>query len=231
MEQMEPKLSEVARSDRAERRAYLAEMLSAVLLGLATVGAAYGAYQASLYDGKSLDSYSEALAKVSDASAKKLEALQGYTFDMITWMEWQSRIISASKEAGTQSLVDEEIANSIATDFMEERLKQALIWADEESTKQNKKVHPSESEVYGLTLFQEAFDAEEQSQVALDGARKANDLGDAFTLTTVLFTIAMFFAGIALVFKKDRMKFAMIGIAALLLVFTAIRFFSLPMAG
>lgn len=226
-------MEETASPDQAkkERHDYLAEVFSAIILGLATVGAAYGAYQASLCDGNSLDKYSDALAKVSDANSKRVEALQNFTFDMITWMEWQSRIISADKSQGAQSQVDEEVADSILSDFMEDRMKSALIWSEVESEKRKKVVHPTESDEYALELFTETFEAEEAGKAALEEARRSGSLGDQYTLTTVLFTISMFFAGIASAFKHHRVRFTMVTVAALMLALTAAKLATLPMAG
>lgn len=69
-----PSESNSATDAKVERRSYLIEMVTAILLGLATVGAAYAAYQASLYDGNSLDRYSEGISKSAEASGKQLEA-------------------------------------------------------------------------------------------------------------------------------------------------------------
>lgn len=216
---------------RTERRSYLIEVLTAIVLGLATVGAAFAGYQSSLYGGASLDQYNIGVAKTNDANAKMLEASQGYTFDMITWMEWQSRMISADKQDGAQAKLDGEIAKEIEDDFMEERLKEALIWSDKESEKKKTFVHPTESPEYAAALFAETFDLEDQSKRAIAGARRANETGDHFTLITVLFTIVLFFGGIATVFKHQPVKLAMLLMSVLLLCVTAVKLFMLPMAG
>lgn len=213
------------------KRGYIIEIVTAVVLGLATVGAAFAAYQASLCDGNTLDRYNEGIAKITESSAKQLEAAQSYTFDMITWMEWQSRKISADKQDGPQAKIDGEIAQEIEDDFMEERLKQALIWSDNETVKQKKYVHPTESPDYAMDLFADTFALQDESKKAIEQAKRANDLGDQFTLTTVLFTIVMFFSGIATVFKRDAVKMTMLVLATLLLVATAAKLFMLPMAG
>ncbi len=215
----------------SDRRGYLIEVVTAILLGLATLGAAYAAYQASLYDGNSLDRYSEAIAKTAETSGKQLEAQGGFTLDMITWMEWQSRVIASGSENSAQAKADEVIAQSIYDDFMEERLKDALDWSDKESKAQKKFVHPTESPDYGLALFSDAFENQEQATNAMKAARKANDIGDRFTLLTVLYTIALFFAGIATVFKRDPVKLALLGMGVALFLFTTAKLAMLPAAG
>lgn len=214
----------------AEKRAYLLEVLTAIVLGLGTTGAAYAAYQASLYDGNSLDAYTEGLLKSSDASKMTLEAQNNFTYDMITWMQWQGHIVAAEKLSGKEAEVEQALADSVATDFIEERLKLAMEWSDKESAKQGKFISPLESEDYALELFAEAFDTEAAMKATIEKARKANNTGDEYTLLTVLFTISLFFAGIATVFKRDPVKIALLGAGAVTLTFTAIRLFGLPPA-
>lgn len=216
---------------KAERRSYGIEVITAIVLGLATVGAAFAGYQSSLYGGESLDNYNIGVAKVSESNAKVLEASQGYTFDMITWMEWESRTISAEKQDGAQAKIDGEIAQAIEDDFMEERLKDALKWSSAETIKTKKFVHPTESPEYAMQLFGESFELQDSSKKAIDDARRANRTGDQFTLTTVLFTIVLFFGGIATVFRHVPVKLAMLVLSVALLGVTAVKLFSLPFAG
>lgn len=213
-----------------DKRAYLIEIVTAIVLGLGTTGAAYAAYQASLYDGNSLDAYTEGLLKSSEASKKTLEAQNNFTYDMITWMEWQGHIVASEKLSGKDAEVQQALADSIASDFIEERLKLAMEWSDKESAKQGKFVSPLESEDYAIELFAEAFEAEDGMKKTIETARKANGTGDEYTLLTVLFTISLFFAGIATVFKRDTVKLGLLGAGTALLIFTAIKLFGLPAA-
>lgn len=215
---------------RAERRSYVIELVTALVIGAATVGAAWATYQESLYSGQSLDQYNEGIAKLADSNTKNLEAAQGFTFDMITWMEWQNRTIAAEKLGGTEGRVEQEVADAILADFMEERMQTALVWAEEETKKQKKVVHPTDSDEYAVSLFGDTFQAREESEQAIAEARKASELGDQYTLATVFFTIVLFFAGIATVFKRDPIKLAMLIMAAILLIGTGIRLLGLPPA-
>ncbi len=204
-----------------ERRSYIIEILTAILLGLASIGAAYAAYQASLYDGNSLDKYSEGISKAGEASGKQLEAQGGFTLDMITWMEWQSRIIANGP--------NDVVAQSIYDDFMEERLKLALEWSEKES-KGKTYAHPMDSPDYAVELFSPAITVQETSAAAMAEARKANDTGDQFTFVTVLYTIVLFFAGIATVFKRDPVKLSLLVMGLALFVLSTFKLLQLPAA-
>lgn len=220
-----------AADKQLEKRETILEVVTAVVLGIATMGAAFAAYQSSLYNGSSLDHYSMSLVKSSSANAQTLEAAQNFTYDMITWLEWKSRQVSAAKGEGNQAKVDNEVAQTIERDFMEDRMKSAIAWAKNESAKNGQLVHPTDSEEYALALMAEAFDTEIEQEAEIEKARKDSSTGDKFTLSTVLFTIVLFFTGIAAVFKRLGLKTVMISIAVVFLLVSLVHILSLPLAG
>lgn len=216
---------------RTEKRETLLEIVTAIVLGIATIGAAFAAYQASLYSGSSLDHYSMSLVKTANANAQTLEASQSFIYDMITWLEYESRTISASKGAGIQAKVDGEVAKVIEKDFLEDRMKAAIAWAKEESKKSAIRLHPTDSEDYAMELLGGAVDTETEQVAEIEKARKDNSTGDKFTLSTVLFTIVLFFTGIAAVMRRLGIRTVLISIATLFLAFAVVHLLSLPLAG
>lgn len=56
----------------------------------------------------------------------------------------------------------------------------------------------------------------------------ANGIGDAFTLSTVYFTIALFFAGLAAVLRDEKLQLAFLGLGASVFFFAFIRMLFLP---
>ena len=139
--------------------------------------------------------------------------------------------MASERGTGDKAKVDAEIAQSIEEEFMEDRLKEALVWADEESAKKKTRVHPTDSDAYALELFGEALDTEAESTKMFEKARKANDMGDKFTLITVYFTIVLFFSGITTAFKRDPVKLTMLALSAVFLAYTTVKLFQLPAAG
>jgi hypothetical protein len=65
---------------------------------------------------------------------------------------------------------------------------------------------------------------------ALKRAILYGDIGDQFTLMSVLFAMVLFFTGIAAVFKREPVKIALLSLDALLLIVTATRMLMLPAA-
>jgi len=214
----------------AERRSTIIEVITAILLGLATIGAAYAAYQASLYDGNSLENYSIGISKTAEGSGKDAQAMQVLMTDMNLWMEWQSRMISADKNDGAQAKIDKEIADTIENNFMSAELQEAIIWSVEESEKQKKHIDYTDNEAYALSIFSDSLDFEDKAAAAFATAGKQNGIGDKYMFVTVLFAIVLFFAGIALVFKREGVKLTIILIAAGLFVFSLVRLLGLPPA-
>jgi len=57
---------------------------------------------------------------------------------------------------------------------------------------------------------------------------EANGYGDDFTLCTVLFTVVLFFLGLASLKTKESLQKAYVGIGGFILLFTVIRMLTLP---
>ncbi|MBX7132803.1 MAG: hypothetical protein K1X67_09025 [Fimbriimonadaceae bacterium] len=221
------------RSDaaRLDHRSYVLEVLLAIVLGLSTVGAAYAAYQASRYDGNALAAYSESLAKTNDTNAAELRAAQRLTMDMLGFNQFKALQL-ATAQAKTPA--DQQTVYAISVVFQEESFSgtfaKAVQWSEDEYEKKKQVVSPADYEPYVKELEAPALAIRKERESALDDARSFGDLGDQFTLMTVLFTIVLFFTGIAAVFKRDPVKITLLVAASVLLVATAARLFTLPPA-
>ncbi|HBS06163.1 MAG TPA: hypothetical protein DEA96_14440 [Leptospiraceae bacterium] len=69
-----------------------------------------------------------------------------------------------------------------------------------------------------------------EAQAKMEEGIKANQIGDAFTLITVYFTIALFFAGLAAVLREDRTRLMLLGLSGLVFLFSLLRMVLLPFA-
>ena len=67
------------------------------------------------------------------------------------------------------------------------------------------------------------------ADATLGKAREANDAGDRFGLVTVIFAVALFFAGICLVLKT-RIRWVVMGLSATVSAAAAFYFLILPWA-
>ena len=87
---------------------------------------------------------------------------------------------------------------------------------------------PFEQPSYVLVEQKTADALNQQADTVLKEAQHANDVGDQFVLTAVLFASVLFFAGTAQKFRPPMLRWSMIAVA--LLVFSAglLIEFSLP---
>jgi hypothetical protein len=63
------------------------ELISAVLLGLGTIGAAFAAYQAALWSGNTMSAYNQAIIKYGDANREYLNGSMEISFDSMVYLE------------------------------------------------------------------------------------------------------------------------------------------------
>ncbi len=218
-------------AQRIDHRSYVLEVLLAVVLGLSTVGAAYAAYQAARYDGNALDAYSDSLVKTNDTNAAELQASQKLTMDMLSFNQFKALQL-ATAQAKTPE--DQQTVYAISVVFQDESFSgtfaKAVKWSEDTYEQKKEVVSPAKYEPYVKELEAPALEIRKQRDVALDTARNFGEMGDQFTLMTVLFTIVLFFTGIAAVFKRDPVKITLLVAASVLLLATAARLFTLPAA-
>lgn len=67
-----------------------------------------------------------------------------------------------------------------------------------------------------------------EARAKMEEGMKANSNGDQFTLVTVYYTIALFFAGLATVMRKEKLQLAFVGGSALVFIFAFFRMLFLP---
>lgn len=63
------------------------ELISAILLGLGTIGAAFAAYQAALWSGNTIAAYNQAIIKYGDANREYLNGSMEISFDSMVYLE------------------------------------------------------------------------------------------------------------------------------------------------
>lgn len=87
-----------------------------------------------------------------------------------------------------------------------------------------------DEEAYEDAMFGEGSKLFEDADKKFEEGRKANDNGDKFDLAGLFYTIALFFAGLGLVFKTN-MRWAFCAVGALVFVASSIYLATLPWAG
>lgn len=73
--------------DDDDTKNQVVDVAGAVLLGLTTALAAYGAYQSALYGGNQATAYTQAINVQGEANRENLKGMQERTFDTTVWIE------------------------------------------------------------------------------------------------------------------------------------------------
>jgi hypothetical protein len=71
---------------------------------------------------------------------------------------------------------------------------------------------------YLVEDFSEAYDLEQEAGKLFDVAVKADNQGDKFELSTVLFALTLFFGGISTVFDKRAVSHALLAMCGVALI-------------
>lgn len=194
------------------------ELAAAVLLALATIAAAWAAYQATRWSGVQANSYSAAAASRTEATqATNLYAAQ-VQIDVQTWLTWLEQ-----KSSG----------NEIGADFLYSRFREEFrpafdAWLSQLPEGETPPGTPFELDAYQPIQEARALELNDQADAFAQEARDANQTSDNFVLTAVIMASVMFFAGVGTKFQGRRVRIAMLVMALLLFLGGVTFIFSMP---
>lgn len=238
----------VTTPEEARKPFDLLELIVAILLGLAAIGAAIASLQAGQWGGKQLESFAEANAVTTDASRSYSEAVSDMNSDYMVVGQAKRLIIEGiDADSEDAQLRSYKLASYYLTQQLSEHAYTALKLPaqtdaegeDEEADTEEEveaelgKVLPEETllhvlgtelhdeDTYENAMFGEGAKLFEDADKKFAVGRAANDNGDKFDMAGLFFTIALFFAGLALVFKS-RMRWAFCGVGAVVFLGTVI---------
>ena len=175
----------MAEATRAERRL---EIVSTVLLALATVATAWSAYQARQWTGEQSQGYSKATAARIAVNRESALANRQVQIDVATFIQWVD-----ARESGRA-----ELADFFQTRFRDEFKPAFDAWlATRPLTNANAPKTPFEMPQYRLKASADAEQLEATATAGSARAAAANQRANNFTLALVLFASSLFFAGIS----------------------------------
>jgi hypothetical protein len=205
------------------------ELCAALLLGLGAVGAAVTGHQQGLWGGQSVEAYGEAAALTTKASTTYTDALSTYMHDMQMDVRskeliWEANDEETETSGGRQSGMANWILLSQISDAAYQHLglpketRDAYANGDENAELTDDELLIALNTELGQEYLDEVFGPSDDEFEAADKrfveGQRANGLGDEFSLAGVIFTIALFFGGLALIFKtKIRWGFLGVGTA------------------
>ncbi len=203
--------SDEARRIRVERRV---ELLSAVVLAIATVLTAWSAFEASKWGGEMSIKFSEANARRTEATQASTAGGQLVQVDVSLFTNWLNAV--ASEQTKLADFYELRFRDEFKPAFDAWIASDPLALDEDEDPNS-----PFADEYEDLYVVQDLVDAESLSAQADDAstaARQANQRGDNYTLTTVLFASVLFFAGISTKFESLRAKYLTLGFGVVVLL-------------
>ena len=182
------------------------ELAAAVLLALATVVAAWSAYQATRWGGVQANAFSAAGAKRVEATQATNLYAASVQVDVQTWIAWLE-----------QSAADSERGTTFFYERFRDEFRPAFdAWAASVPTGETPPGTPFDLPQYQPAAETEANALNEEANALADQARAANQTGDNFVLVAVVMASVLFFAGVGTKLKGRRVRLGMLAGGALL---------------
>lgn len=191
----------------AETADNLLQLLAAILLGLAATFTAVSAYEAALMDGEALQGYTNSTRTLNDANAFYGQGNQVTAMDQQLFLAYAT----ATHEG------NDDLARYLTT-MMRPELKQAIAWWKKSGTKVPPLDPAVQANPYRVDDFDEAWELERDAKVLYKKAVDADNTGDKFELSTVLFALTLFFGGISTVFRRLSVARGLLGISGVTLL-------------
>jgi hypothetical protein len=196
------------------------EIVAAILLALATVLSAWGAYQATRWSGEQADAYAESSALRAAASRQAAIASRQIQIDVTAFLTW----------AQAKATDDDRLADFLRARFRPEFLLAFDTWVADAPPDADgfPSGTPFTETDYTLAAQAQADDLNAQADGALAEARYDNQISDNFVLTAVLFASVLFFAGTTAKFRPQWIRWSMIAVAVTVFGLGIVIEFTLP---
>jgi len=178
------------------------EILAATVLALATIASAWSAYQSTRWGGVQAEAFAQAGAiRAESVRASDLADAQ-LTVDVEYFAIWLD-------EAGQGG--DKQVLALLERAFRPEFELAFEAWlATDPLNNRDGPATPFDMEEYVVASGQQAEDLRSEAEAATAVASDANQTGDNYVLTTVLFASVLFFAGISTKFGSRWVRIALV---------------------
>jgi hypothetical protein len=195
------------------------EVVSTVLLALATVATAWSAYQARQWTGQQAQATSHATAARITENRFAALANRQVQIDVATFTQW---LDARAQGRGT-------LARFYRQRFRDEFKPAFASWlATQPFTHASAPATPFVMPQYRLAAEADALRQEAMAAADADQSKAANQRGDNYMLAVVLFACALFFAGISSKLQTESARAWVLGIGCVLFLGTVIWLATLP---
>lgn len=207
------------------------ELAAAILLGIGAIGTAVAGHQSGLWGGQSVEAYGEAAALTTKASSTYNDELTTYMQDTqvdirakeLIWESVENKDEDAgARQGGMASWMLLTQTSDAAYKYLGLPAdKRKAYWEGDSDVvltneELDKALETDLDDDYVQEVFGSSDDEFEAADKRFNEGRDANNKGDQFSLAGVILTVALFFAGISLIFKTG-MRWIFLGMGALVL--------------
>jgi len=208
--------------EKEPEKATKLEVIITILLGATTILGAFAAYCSALWGGEMQNSYTSSVTVTNHANTVYLEALNDLTaFEMndmkddIMYTQWKDNSEKGDVEDANYffSKLSEGLQKDLSDNpkDVSEYDKEQASQLDSINARLDESVHMSDS-----------------AKTLMTKGNMANKYGDDFTLCTVLFTVVLFFLGLASLKSKSTMQKTYVIISCVILILSLIRMVTIP---
>jgi hypothetical protein len=217
--------TETGKTAPASEKTSRLEILITVLLGAATVLGALAAYSAALWGGELQSSYARSIAGTNEANTVYLEALNDLSaFEMndlrddILYTQWKDN--SAKGDIEDAAYFFGKLSPGLQKDLVD----------NPEDVSEYEKEQQEQLDSINAQ-FRLADEQHDDADSLMNLGNIANKNGDDFTLCTVLFTVVLFFLGLASLKTKPGIQKTYVVLACVIFVLSLIRLLTIPFPG
>lgn len=203
------------------------ELVATVLLAFATVLTAWSAFQSTKWSGTQTVHFAEASALRTESAKAADRADAQVVIDVQTFLSWVSALadeVRLDASASTAPDGSYEPDPQTLSGFLFERLRgefepAVAAWLEEEPlVDPDAPPTPFNLPEYQLAEQQRSDRLEASADRQSELARRDNQRGDNYVLTTVIFASVLFFAGVSSKLDATRNRLITIGLAVVLLI-------------
>lgn len=212
------------------------ELVATIAIAIATILTAWSAFQAGKWGGTQAINFSEAGAARTESTRADTLAGQLSQIDVAMYLDWVTALVEESRDGIIPPLVDgtpEPVPGSVSTfifnRFRPEFLPAVDAWlATDPVNDPDAPSTPFEMEEYVVAKSVEADQLAALADEKASDARDANQNGDNYVLTMVLFASVLFFAGVSSKMGSRRNQALMLGFGIVVLVAGIVILSTLP---
>jgi hypothetical protein len=214
------------------------ELFSTILLALAAIATAWAGFQAAKWGGIQASNTSQSAGARAESVRASTTAGQQTSIDVTTFFNWLDAVvgdIDRDKISRPKDSADYQPAAGTLSGFIFERFRDEFkpavrAWLDTSPFESNDgPPTPFKMPEYRLASDEVARELLAESEEKAEIASQANQNGDNYVISAVLFASSLFFAALASKLVGRRYRTAAIIVAALVYLGTLIYILTLPL--